>query len=162
MQNTESLNRHSSVLQCNLACKGKRLTYRSIQQCALKNITKVYCKVHNFKFFMTWTPYHHGSGCMAVLSQEPCHNKTLIVCEMRVTSLPVTQMVVLYGSVETFDLYSTVENHRPGVEFLAVVHHDRVGLLDDGKHHDGTQRPPCRQRHVGKCLGRTTSSVWGL
>ena len=80
----------------------------------------------------------------------------------RPTELPVAHDEPLRSPALPRDLHLAVENDRPGVQLLAVLHHDRPGLLDDGKHHDGGQRAARRQSHVGKRLERRTKEGFYL
>ena len=86
-------------------------------------------------------------------SPSPCptHHSQLLP-GLPVRASPVAHVQVLDGGVGPLDLDVPVEDDRPRVELLSVVHNDCVCLLDDCEHHDGAQGAPGRQRHVGERL----------
>ena len=72
---------------------------------------------------------------------------------------PVAHVELLRGGVRPNYLAVAVEENGPGVELLAVRHHDGVRLVDDDKVHDGAEGMSRRQRHVVECLAANSHSI---
>ena len=46
------------------------------------------------------------------------------------------------GAPSVVDLNLAVDNDRPRVELLIIIHDDGASLLDDSEYHDGAKSPP--------------------
>ena len=67
-------------------------------------------------------------------------------------SLPVAELKQFNSAIPPCDFDLAVENHAPRIQFLAVVHHNRVGLLDRRKDHRAAQRMARCHRQVTERL----------
>jgi len=66
--------------------------------------------------------------------------------------LPVSKLELFDETVASSDFNVAVENDTPRVQFLAVVHHDRVRLAHRRKDHRAAQRVTHRHRQVAERL----------
>ena len=71
----------------------------------------------------------------------------------------ISHMQQLDVAFRTSHFHATVENHAPGVQLLAIVHHHRTGFFHVGKHHASAQGTAHRERHVGEGLQIESSGI---
>lgn len=87
---------------------------------------------------------------LAVVARRSHHAAVIQLHHGRQYAEAVADLQLFARSVAVLDLHVAVDQHTPRVQLLAVVHHHRAGLFDDGEHHHRAQRSPHRQRHVGE------------